>query len=109
GSVGDSYSVQGEMPPPRAIATATYACRILANVACDEDQRERVAEEAAEAVVRCLRCAPDDPMLVQAGCLALYNLVHMNEAAHAAVVAAGAREATALLLRMVPLDEPHLP
>ena len=61
---------------------AMYGCKILFNMACDEANREYVADAGTALVLYVMKYCHEDASVQHQGCLALYNFVYRNEHAH---------------------------
>ncbi|CAM9197257.1 unnamed protein product, partial [Choristocarpus tenellus] len=75
-SAGKETWHNSQVASPLSHQIALYGCRILANMACDGDTREKVACNSVTSVIHVTTLIPDDPDLAMTVATTLYNFVN---------------------------------
>lgn len=70
-------------PTRQAAETCAWACKLIAQMACDNNHRARVADDGVPLALHALKFAGEENALVAMNaCRAIYNCVYRCEAAH---------------------------
>mmetsp|Transcript_53255 Transcript_53255/g.121388 ORF Transcript_53255/g.121388 Transcript_53255/m.121388 type:complete len:157 (+) Transcript_53255:805-1275(+) len=69
-------------PSRHAVDTCAWACKLFAQMACDNAKRVVVADDALPVVINCMKFCPEEPTVNLNACKAIYNCVYRCEAAH---------------------------
>jgi len=89
----------------QSVDIAVNGCKLLFNMACDESNREYVADSGTPLVMYVMKFVDDNATVQHYGVLALYNFVYRNEAAHFQANEDGAMELCEEVVANFPNDD----
>ena len=79
---GRRERIEVKEPSRFAKETCAWTCKLFALMACDNANRQNVADDGMSVVMHAMKFCPDDPLVQMNGCRAIYNFVYRCEAAH---------------------------